>query len=142
MENGFPPRFIEKNLKPKKTSEQVQSVPKKMLLLNLEFKGDIEAEILRRRLSKSLRKTYFTASLRLTFSCKKLFSQNAKDKLSHWATSTCIYQFTCSCGAEYVGRTMRRLEKRAREHYPAWLVKGERKRVNSSVTEHLVNSGH
>nr|CAH8867590.1 unnamed protein product [Trichobilharzia regenti] len=111
MENRFSPRFIDKNLKCKKTSEQVQSVPKKILLLNLEFKGDIEAEILRKRLSKSLRKTYFAASLRLTFSCKKLFSQNAKDKLSHWATSTCIYQFTSSCGAEYIGRTMRRLEK-------------------------------
>nr|CAH8863846.1 unnamed protein product [Trichobilharzia regenti] len=118
IENGFPLRFIDKNLKSKKISEKVHSIPKKILLLNLEFKGDIEAEILRKRVSKSLRKPYFAASLRLTFSCKKLFSQNAKDKLLHWATSTCMYQLTCSCGAEYVGHTMRRLEKRACEHYP------------------------
>ena len=35
-----------------------------------------------------------------------------------------------------------KLAKRPREHYPAWLVKGERKSVYSPVTEHLVNSGH
>lgn len=54
----------------------------------------------------------------------------------------CIYQFTCSCGAGYIGRTKRALSKRISEHHhPTWLCKGLQKSVKSSILEHLVYPG-
>ncbi|CAH8470984.1 unnamed protein product [Heterobilharzia americana] len=54
----------------------------------------------------------------------------------------CIYQFTCSCGARYIGRSQRMLSTRIREHVPAWFYKGERKSVRSSILEHLIDFHH
>nr|CAH8868440.1 unnamed protein product [Trichobilharzia regenti] len=121
LENGYPPRFIEKNMKEKPPVSNITTVPKKTLLMNLAFKDDIAAEILRNRLSKSLKKTFPTATLRITFSCKQLIQSNAKDKIPLFTTSMCIYQFTCSCGAKYIGRTQRQVHKRILEHCPAWV---------------------
>nr|CAH8861330.1 unnamed protein product [Trichobilharzia regenti] len=120
----------------------ITTVPKKTLFMNLEFKGDIAAEILRNRLSKSLKKTFPTATLRITFSFRQLIQSNVKEKIPLLATSTCIYQFTSSCGTKYIGRTQRQVHKRVLEHCPAWLARGEKKNSNSSILEHLVISGH
>uniref|UniRef100_A0A0X3P332 GIY-YIG domain-containing protein n=1 Tax=Schistocephalus solidus TaxID=70667 RepID=A0A0X3P332_SCHSO len=54
----------------------------------------------------------------------------------------CIYSFTCSCGAGYIGRTSRCLSKRIKEHIPAWLSKGEVKSIKSAILAHLVDTGH
>ena len=54
----------------------------------------------------------------------------------------CIYNFTCICGARYIGRTTRQLSKRIKEHHPAALSKGTVKSINSSILQHLVDSCH
>ena len=54
----------------------------------------------------------------------------------------CIYQFTGSCGAKYMGLTLRQLSERVTEQYPPWFMKGERKVIRSSILEHLVDSEH
>ena len=54
----------------------------------------------------------------------------------------CVYQFNCSCGASYIGRTQRALSLRIREHVPAWLGKGVTKSINSAILSHLVDSEH
>ncbi|CAH8288407.1 unnamed protein product [Schistosoma intercalatum] len=106
------------------------------------FKGDRAAHILKRRISDSLKRTFFAATLRILFSSRSLFANNLKDKLSHLTNSMCIYQFTCSCGARYIGRSMRTLSKRIQEHCPAWLRRGGSGSIRSSIIEHLVNTGH
>ena len=58
------------------------------------------------------------------------------------AASFCVYSFTCSCGACYIGRTTRHLSVRAREHHPVWLSSGITKSIKSSVLAHLVDTGH
>ncbi|CAH8855958.1 unnamed protein product, partial [Trichobilharzia szidati] len=142
IENGYPPRFIEKNMKPREKPERIQTVPKKLLFMSVEFKGDTAAEILKNRLCRSLRKAFFMAELRINFYSRQMINGCVKDKLPLWATSMCVYKFTCSCGASYIGRTKRTLSKRISEHYPAWLAKGQCKTITSSILEHLVNSGH
>ena len=42
----------------------------------------------------------------------------------------------------YLGYTTRRLSKRISEHCPASLCKGTVKTINSSILEHLVQTGH
>lgn len=65
-----------------------------------------------------------------------------KDKSPVHAKSVCIYSFTCSCGEGYIGRTTRRLSDRMREHHPAWLATGCRKRTSTSIATHLADTGH
>ncbi|CAH8572120.1 unnamed protein product [Dicrocoelium dendriticum] len=50
-------------------------------------------------------------------------------------------QFTCTCGARYLGHTTRLLPKRIAEHCPASLRGGPTRTVHSSIPEHLVDSG-
>nr|CAH8866400.1 unnamed protein product [Trichobilharzia regenti] len=143
-QNGYPTRFVEKNMKPKPKREECDSAPKKTLYLNLNFKGDLAADILKRRISSSLKKTFPAATLRVTFSSRPILRNNTKDKLSHMTNSMCIYQFTCSCGARYIGRCMRVLSKRVREHYPAWLQRGGtgsiRNANNNNINSLIPNS--
>ena len=53
-----------------------------------------------------------------------------------------VYQFTCSCAAEYIGRTTRQLKVRIKEHHPAWLRSGDQKSIRSAIVAHLADSGH
>ena len=84
----------------------------------------------------------FPSKLSLTFSSRSILNQNLKDKLPSLATPMCIYEFNCSCGASYLGRTTGRLSERIYEHHPAWLGKGITKSIRSSIVEHLVDTGH
>ena len=54
----------------------------------------------------------------------------------------CIYQFDCSCGASYLGRTARHISKRIAEHHPVWWGKGVVKSIRSSIVENSVDTGH
>ncbi|VDP96509.1 unnamed protein product [Echinostoma caproni] len=65
-----------------------------------------------------------------------------KDKLLVEKTSFCIYQFVCSCGTTYIGRTTRRLAERIREHHPSWLSRGLKKPGGTAITAHLVETEH
>lgn len=54
----------------------------------------------------------------------------------------CIYTSTCSCGVGYISRTKRSLSKRIPKYFHAWLSKGERDSINSSILEYIMNSGY
>ena len=54
----------------------------------------------------------------------------------------CIYQFDCSCGASYLGRTAGDLSKRIAEHHPVWLDKDVVKSIRISIVEYLIDTGH
>ncbi|KAH9588555.1 hypothetical protein MS3_00005921 [Schistosoma haematobium] len=118
IKNGYPPRFIDRNLAPR-LHDKASTVEKKTLFMNMEFKGDTAAEILNKRVSKSLNKTFYAAKLRIVSSIRPTIRGCVKNKLRLWATSMCIYKFTCSCGARHIGRTKRSLSKRISGHYPA-----------------------
>ena len=95
-----------------------------------------------KKLNKIIRQTFPAASLQLQFRTHPIIPQNSKDKLPSSTTSMCIYKFNCSCGSSYIGRTTRQLSKRIKEHNPAWLRKGLTKSIQSSIVQHLVDTGH
>ncbi|CAH8682076.1 unnamed protein product [Schistosoma rodhaini] len=96
IKNGYPPRFVDSNLTPGLHQEKASTVQKKTLFMNMEFKGFIAAEILNKRISKSLNKIFYAAKLRIIFSSQPTILGCVKDKPSLWATSMYIFKFTCS----------------------------------------------
>ena len=67
----------------------------------------------------------------------------SKDRLAVMSTPNVVYQFTCStCQLQYIGKTARRLEERVKEHLPKWLNGASVGVTKSSITEHIVETGH
>ena len=139
--NGYPEKFIVRHMKERKRQE-IQTVKKKELFLRLRFKEDCASDIVTKRLSKALGQTFPAAQLRIVYYSRPLLSSPLKDQVSQLAKSMLIYQFTCSCGACYVGRTMRHLIERAKEHHPRWLSSGVKKTSHSSILSHLIDNDH
>ncbi|MGL4482492.1 MAG: reverse transcriptase domain-containing protein [Lactococcus garvieae] len=141
-ESEYPEEFIRENMMTTTPPRSSLTAEKKQIYITVPYKGETTAEILTRRLVHSLRMTYNAARLRIHYTSKPLLSTNPKDKLPELATSFCIYSFACSCGANYVGRTSRRLSDRVREHHPKWLTRGESKASSSAILDHLISSSH
>ncbi|BHF73981.1 hypothetical protein SprV_0401706500 [Sparganum proliferum] len=141
-ENGYPDRFILRNIGERAAKPTVATAEKKELFIRLPFAGDANCELVRRRLTTATMRAFPAANLRVCFTNSPLLSLGGKDRLPLEATSMCIYSFTCSCGAGYIGRTTRRLVKRVREHIPAWLGRGETRSISSSILAHLIDTNH
>ena len=141
-ENGYPDRFIEKNMRPVSTEAPVTTVARKKLFICLPFNGDPAAEAVTRRITSALKATFYAADLRCTFRSRPILSVQNKDKLPQLTSSMVIYSFRCICDAFYVGRTTRHLSTRIREHLPRWLNHGGNGSISSAVLSHLVDTGH
>ena len=141
-ENGYPDQFVKRHMELKQNKPQKLDVPKKQLFLSVPFKGDKSLEILRQRLNNVVSSTFPAARLCLLPRTQTLICQRTKDKLPQISTNMCLYNFTCSCGAVYLGKTTRRLSKRISEHCPASLRKGTVKNINSAILGHLVDTNH
>ena len=135
-------QLIRRNLKPRVETSKVVTVQRKSLYISIPFKGDTAAESISRRLANAVKMTYNAAQLHVSFHSKPVFVQRLKDRLPPSSTSFCIYSFSCSCGASYIGKTTRRLSERVREHHPAWIGTGSQKAITSAVVAHLVDSNH
>ena len=140
--NGYPDQFIKAHMKEKVPKQNVSSVPKKVLYLHLPFRGNTILEIIKSRLERTIRHSYPAGVIRIVSRTQRLIPSCGKDKLTRQSKSMCIYNFTCICGARYIGRTTRQLSKRIKEHHPAALSKGTVKSINSSILQHLVDSCH
>ena len=78
----------------------------------------------------------------VVFTTRPAFNGRAKDILPTTSKSNVVYQFTCSCGHTYVGRTSQRLSERVKQHLPDGLFKERRRPVaikqsDSAITKHL-----
>ena len=111
-------------------------------LLSFAIKGDAAYEVLTQKLSGAVSRTFPAAKLNVVAQTRPLIISCLKDKLPVLSKSSILYLFTCTCGVRYLGHTTRRLSKRVSEHCPAALRKGTVKTINSSILEHLVDSGH
>lgn len=99
-------------------------------------------DILKNRLSRSLRNTFYLLKLLIIFSSKKCIRKISRDKLLLWPTPMCIYRLTYCFGASYIGCTKWSLSKLISENCPVWLSKAEYELIDSLILEHVVNSGH
>ena len=111
-------------------------------MICLPFKGDVLSTQIKQRLGAAIRRTYFAAELLVTHNCRSLLRESNVDKKSADVTSNCIYQFTCTCGSRYVGRTERILSTRISEHVPTNLTLNGPKLPSSAIGRHIIDSGH
>ena len=132
MENKNLSIFINKNINLKPSIGQITSVEKKTLYVDIDLEGEVVTDVLKRRISYSLRK----------ISSRSMFINNLKVKLSHLTSSIFIYQFTCSCEARFISCSMRMLSKRIQIHYPVCLNRDGNGSIRSSLIEHHVNIDH
>nr|CAH8870068.1 unnamed protein product [Trichobilharzia regenti] len=140
--NGYPDKFIEKNINSAPRRVSMATVPKKPMFIKLQFLGDNISELITQRLKNAVKRTYYAAEVRCLFTTTPILCSRNKDKLPKFASSMCIYQFDCSCGASYIGRTIRQVHRRISEHHPTWLSKGQKRSIRSSILAHLVDTEH
>ena len=150
--NNYPERFIECHAREKQESVAVQTARKKQVFLRLPYLGEAIFQQLTLTIKKALRRTFNAAELRTLAQTKSLPLPLIKTPIPTLSTTHCIYQFTCSCGDKYIGRTDRRLETRMKEHVPKRvltavthtptrlaMLKGK---ITSSITRHLLETKH
>ena len=140
--NVYQDRFIEKYFKPQPARPISSTVQKKAVFIFLPSKGDDVDMIIRTRLTFAVNRTSNAAKPILLYTTTRLPLPPRKDAVLTTATSMCLYQFTCTCGVKYVGRTIRRLQSRISEHVPKWLNKGVDKVSQSAIAKHLKSTGH
>lgn len=85
-------------------------------------------------------KTFSAAKMNAVFYNLPIIKTFNKDRISKFATFICIYQFTCLCGASYIGRETQQVHHHIAEHYLSWLTKGLIRVIKSSIPAHLVNT--
>jgi predicted GIY-YIG superfamily endonuclease len=142
LQNGYPMKFIQKNLREQTNRRPMVSVSKKKVYLKLEYKGEIASERNKIRITRAVESAYPAANLQVFYTNRPILTPCNKDKLPCSTASSVIYLFSCSCGASYIGRTTRRLIQRIKEHIPSWLARGEHRQVRSSILAHLIDLNH
>ena len=65
-----------------------------------------------------------------------------KNSVSTLTTSPCVYEFCCSSGCKYIGRTVRNLSTRIGEHIPSWLRLEGNGMSKSVILRHLYPITH
>ena len=102
--------------------------------------------------NQPLRRTYPSAQLRLIPSTRGINLDKGQRSQLENSASHVIYQFTCSCGDIYIGRTDRQLTQRMSEHIPKWLKRSmllgspkhqpSNRNPSSSIAKHILATGH
>jgi hypothetical protein len=142
MENGYPSRFIDKYCQPREPRPVLYSAPKLNVYLSLPFKGDNVSILIKGRLQAALQRTYNAANLVYIEETTRVPSTPRKDPVPLLAKSNVIYQFQCTCGCRYVGKTKRHLGTRVSEHLLRWLLYGSVGVARSDVTSHSKQIAH
>ena len=81
------------------------------------------------------------------FRTRKLAANAPKDPIPSAQKPMIVYSYRCACGASYVGRSERTLEKRTKEHLPKWCISGKsrprsKEPPTSSITQHHLQCLH
>ena len=104
---------------------------------------------MKQRLENFIERNYYAAALFLLLKTEPIYVPNFGRINNDAITSHCIYQFTCDCGSNYIGRTERMLKTRVREHIPKWLqnqvdtlhrIDGNGRYLASSIAKHPIEA--
>ena len=93
QDNGYPERFIEKNMILPTENRAMPTVEKKLLYITLPYRGEAEAETISRNLKQAVNLTYNAASFRCLFSRKPLLKFQIKGKWPMQTKTMVIYSF-------------------------------------------------
>ena len=95
----------------------------------------------RSKLTKTVKSSFPKAQLRVVFTSRTAFNGRTKDVLPIGSKSNIIYQYTCSCGLSYIGRTTQCFDERIKQHIPTSLLQDrpllQKKTADSAITRHL-----
>ncbi|CAM0512545.1 unnamed protein product [Fasciola hepatica] len=144
--NAYPDAFIEKHSKPKLIRQTNCSAEKLLVTLCLPFIRDDINCLLKRPLGSALAQNkYYAPDLRIIHRTIEIPTPSVKQRPPLYTKSNLIYQFQCSCGATYVGRTERQLRNRVIEYIPNWVQRfvmqsGSDQRHNDNVRNHKIPS--
>nr|AAW27887.1 SJCHGC08115 protein [Schistosoma japonicum] len=83
------------------------TVGKKLLIKKLQFQEDVNCDAVHDRIVKAVKRTFCAVKFCLSLSTQPVVFTQTKDKLSQFASSMCLYQFSCSCGASYIRHTIK-----------------------------------
>lgn len=143
--NGYPAHFIDRHSQPRPVQDPVFGPEKKPSFLFLPFINDSFSSLLKRRIRSITAQTFPAADPKIIFAARKIGLRSLKDKVPLDRASNIIYEFVCSCGSSYLGRTSRVLSERMVEHLPLWLLSGKNQRPRSAseppsaVTRHVIS---
>ena len=92
----------------------------------------------RKLIKAAVGNAFQAAEVMVMYSTLPALKKSLKDPVSVSATPNVIYEFSCNCGCNYVGRTKRRLGDRIKEHIPKWYLENKKKTGESTITKHLL----
>nr|VZI51208.1 unnamed protein product [Spirometra erinaceieuropaei] len=78
-ENGYPERFIEKNIAERPIKPATPTAERKTLFLKVPFQGDAASELLRRRLDRAVSRTFPAARVQISFSTNPILRGEDED---------------------------------------------------------------
>jgi hypothetical protein len=152
LENGYPANFIERFQRCRERKMSVPLAEKKRVFIELPYKGEEIHTIICERLNSAINRAYNAAKLVIINRTKSLPVSPKRRSAVDTVTSHIIYEWQCSCGHSYIGRTNRQLSTRMSEHIPKWLanqishpdyvIGTEGRHPASSVAKHLIETGH
>ena len=132
--NGYPGRFINSATTPRsRQREQGQTEVTPTATVAIPYITGV---------SEEKRRTCRAHNIRLAFRSGMIMRSlltRVKDPLPLDQQSMVVYQIPCSCGKMYIGKTIRRLETRLKEHKEA-CCKGHT--ADSAVAEHAWTEQH
>ena len=143
MRNGYPKAFLDEHfVDTVRQNPDANAMVERSVVLKTTFRGDAVAELLRRKVQKTLKDNCHELRFRAIFTSRALISTQSKDPIEVMSKSNVVYEFQCACQELYVGRTSRRLEERVAEHIPRWMLINTSGNAKSAITEHILSSGH
>lgn len=137
--NGYPTWFIDRHSKPK--SNLLTTVPKKKFFFDVQYYGRT-SETIGNNIRKGIERIFYHLKAIPTFRTKTLCPDAVKDIVPFSKKPMVTYQFSCPCGARYVGKSERCLDTRIKEHIPRWLLSSNsrpksKQLPQSAITRHL-----
>ena len=150
--NGYPEHIVEQTIQETlqrsaekqngaEEAERLGSIPEaERVFLRLPWLGNVSVGY-RRQFSGVVTRCFPQVRPQVLFSTCSAFNGRKKDALPATARSFVVYEYTCSCGLTYVGRTSQCLSARIKQHIPLKLLDGSNpgriSQSDSAILKHL-----
>ena len=86
--------------------------------LKLPWIGNVSSNF-ENQINKAITSCFYAVKHRVVYSTKVMLPSAKKDSVPTTQKSCVVYEFSCRCEAQYVGRTTQRLAVRIKQHIPA-----------------------
>ena len=147
--NGYPTEVVNRTIQMEIDRHEKNAITKasnaddtrsKFVVLRLPWLGQVSNRY-RKQVVDVISDSYPQVQPRVVFTTTPNFNGRAKDVLPTTSRSQIVYEFTCSCGLTYVGKTTQCLSVRIDQHIPRKILDStpdlRKHRADSAITRHL-----